>query len=90
MTRALSRPLGTVVSTVWLTIYRAQRPLRYAEIAANLSELSHNQRAPALKVAYRLGYLERTGTHRAYEYAVTPKCNVPPGIRVLEVLEGAA
>ncbi len=90
MTRPLSRPMGTNISAVWLAIYRAQQPVPYARIAADLSELSHNQRAPALKAAYQLGYLERTGTRRAYEYSVTPKCTVPPGVMVLEVLEGAA
>jgi hypothetical protein len=82
--------LGTTISAVWLTIYRAQRPLRYNEITQELSEMSHAQRGPALHAAFRLGYLQRTGAPRAYEYAVTPNCTVPPGVRVLDVLEPAA
>jgi hypothetical protein len=77
----------TIVSTVWLEILRAQRPVRYAEIAKRLPELEHNRRATALNVAFRLGYLERAGDHRAYEYSVTPRCTVPPGVPVFEVLE---
>jgi hypothetical protein len=81
---------ATLVSTVWLPIWRAQRPLKYAEIAQALPELSHNQRAPALNVAYRLGYIERQGKPRDYSYAVTPRCTVPPGVPILEILEAAA
>lgn len=81
---------ATLVSTVWISILRAQRPLCYADIAAALPELSHNQRAPALKVAYQLGYIEREGRHRAYTYAVTPRCNIPPGVQVREILEATA
>ncbi len=82
--------LGTTVSTVWLELLRAKRPMRYAQIAQALPELSHNQRCPALNAAYRLGYLERHGKPRAYEYSVTPRCTVPPGVMVLDVIEAAA
>jgi predicted MarR family transcription regulator len=78
---------ATLVNTVWIELLRAQRPMQYADIAAALPELSHNQRAPALKVAFQLGYIERTGQHRSYTYAVTPRCNVPPGVQVREILE---
>jgi hypothetical protein len=77
----------TNVSAVWLELLRAQRPMKYAELAQALPELSHNQRAPALKVAFQLGYLERTGKHRDYEYSVTPRCTIPPGVPIFEVLE---
>lgn len=80
----------TNISAVWLEIFRAQRPVRYAEIAAGLPELAHTQRGPALKAAYQLGYLERTGTHGKYLYSVTPRCFVSPGIPVLEILEATA
>lgn len=83
----MSHREATTVSTVWLEILRAKRPVRYADIAAALPELSHNQRAPALKIAFRLGYLERTGTHRKYEYSVTPRCTAPPGVPLFEILE---
>lgn len=81
---------ATLVSTVWIAILRAQRPVQYAEIAASLPELSCNQRGPALNVAYRLGYIERSGAPRDYTYSVTPRCNVPPGVQVLEILEATA
>lgn len=78
---------ATIVSTVWLELLRAQRPLRYAEIAKRLPELRHNRRATALNIAFRLGYLERVGTNRDYEYSITPRCTVPPGVPLVEVLE---
>lgn len=81
---------ATNISAVWLEILRAQRPVKYADIAAALPELSHNQRAPALKAAFQLGYLERAGEPRQYEYSVTPRCTVPPGVPVLEILEATA
>lgn len=81
---------ATNVSAVWLELLRAQRPMRYAEIAAALPELPHAARATALNIAFRLGYLTRVGEHRAYEYAVTPACNVPPGIPLVEVMEATA
>lgn len=80
----------TLVSTVWLEILRARRPVQYAEIARSLPELTHNQRAPALNVAHRLGYLERAGRPRAYTYNVTPRCTVPPGVPIVEILEATA
>lgn len=81
---------STLMSTVWLAILRAGEPVKYADIAKALPELSHNQRAPALKAAYQLGYLERWGKVRDYTYAVTPRCTVPPGVPVLEILEAVA
>jgi hypothetical protein len=78
---------STLVSTVWIAILRAQAPVRYADICAALPELSHNQRAPALTVSYRLGYIERTGAKHSYVYSITPRCTVPPGIEVREILE---
>lgn len=80
----------TLVSTLWLAILRAQRPIPYAEVASALPELSHGQRTPLLNVAYRLGYLERTGKRRSYEYSVTPRCRIPPGVQVCEILEATA
>lgn len=77
----------TNVSTVWLELLRAQRPLRYAEIAERLPEMTHNHRAVSLNVAFRLGYLERSGGIRKYQYSVTPRCVVPHGIPLHELLE---
>jgi len=83
-----ARSMGaTVLSTVWLEVLRARRPVRYAEITRALPELSHNQRGPALTLAHRLGYLEREGRPRAYSYRVTPRCTVPPGVPIVEILE---
>lgn len=81
---------ASLVNTVWLEILRAQRPVKYADIAKALPELSHNQRAPALNVAHRLGYLERQGKPRDYSYSVTPRCTVPPGVPIVEILEATA
>lgn len=81
---------ATLVSTVWLEILRARRPVQYADIARSLPDLSHNQRAPALNVAFRLGYIERAGLPRAYTYNVTPRCTVPPGVPIVEILEATA
>jgi predicted MarR family transcription regulator len=81
---------ATNINTVWIELLRAQQPMRYADIAAALPELSHNQRAPALKAAFQLGYIERTGQRRAYTYAVTPRCNIPPGVQVREILEATS
>ncbi|MDQ0035908.1 hypothetical protein J2W30_003681 [Variovorax boronicumulans] len=78
---------STLVSTVWIEILRAQRPVRYAYLVEHLPELSHNQRGPALHVGFRLGYLERTGKRKSYEYSISPRCTVPPGIEVREILE---
>lgn len=78
---------STLVSIMWIEILRAQRPVRYAYLSAATPELSHNQRAPALNVAFRLGYLERSGTRHHYEYSISPRCTVPPGIEVREILE---
>lgn len=77
----------TLVSTVWVAILRARRPVAYADIRLALPELSHNQRAPALNVAYRLGYIERSGARHSYVYSITPRCTVPPGVEVREILE---
>lgn len=81
---------ATNVSTVWLELLRAQRPMRYAEIAQALPELPHNRRATSLNVAYRLGYIERNGSPRAYTYSVTPRCNVPPGVPLVEIMEATS
>ena len=78
---------ATNVSTVWLEVLRAGRPMKYADIAAALPELSHNNRSTSLNVAHRLGYLQRFGPKRGYVYVVTPRCTVPPGVPLLEVLE---
>jgi len=81
---------ASVVNTVWLEILRAQRPITYGELAEALPELPHSRRGPTLNVAYRLGYVERSGSPRSYAYRVTPRCTVPPGITVLEVLEATS
>lgn len=81
---------ASLINTIWLALLQAQRPLVHAEIRAALPELSDGQRGPALNAAFRLGYIEREGEHRAYSYRVTPRCNVPPGIQVREVLEAVS
>lgn len=73
----------TNVSAVWLEILRAQRPMRTAEILPEFDRLRYS----ALNTAYRLGYLERTGRPKHYEYRVTARCTVPPGVPLYEVLE---
>lgn len=78
---------SSLVSTVWLELLRAQQPMRYADLAKALPELSHNQRGPVLNVAFRLGYIEREGSPRDYTYSVTPRCTVPPGVPIVEILE---
>lgn len=81
---------ATNVNTVWLEILRAQRPVMYKDIAKALPEMAHSGRSMALNIGFRLGYLERSGYPQAYQYNITPRCGVPPGITVLEVLEGTA
>ena len=76
----------TTVSAVWLEILRAQRPMRTAEILPEFDRLRYS----ALNTAYRLGYVERTGKAKAFEYRVTPACNVPPGVPLFEVLEATS
>lgn len=78
MTREL-----TTVGKVWLDILRSHRSMRTAEIAPEFA----SARYVALHTAYRLGYVERTGKARNFEYRVTPHCNVPPGLPLLDVLE---
>lgn len=80
----------SLVSTVWTAILQAQRPLKYSELRAMLPQLTDAQRGPALNVAYRLGYIEREGEPLYYRYSVTPRCNIPPGVQVLEVMEATA
>lgn len=80
----------SLVSAVWKAILRAQRPVQCWEVAEALPHLTHSQRAPALNVAYRLGYIEREGEPLHYRYSVTPRCNVPPGVQVLEIMEATA
>lgn len=82
----------TTVSTVWLEILRAQKPVTYPELAATTAnpafrELPVNKRCSALNTAFRLGYLERSGKPRSYAYRVTPRCTVPPGVPISEILE---
>ena len=74
---------ATNVSTVWLELLQAQRPMRTAEIAPEWN----SKRYSCLNTAYRLGYVERTGKPKNYEYRVTARCTVPPGIPVHLVLE---
>lgn len=81
---------ATVVSAIWRSILRAQRPIRYADVAELHPGLSNTQRAVSLNVAYRLGYIERTGKRGSYQYAVTPRCCIPHGVQVLEILEATA
>lgn len=80
----------TRVGAVWRTILKAQRPLRYADIAEAHPEMTNGQRSVVLNVAYRLGYVERAGEPRAFTYAVTPRCNVPHGVQLVEILEATA
>lgn len=82
MAAALSR-----IGAVWRVALQAGRPVKYADIAAALPELTHSQRGPALHVAHRLGYLERSGKPQDYSYTVTPRCTVPPGVPIVEILE---
>jgi hypothetical protein len=81
---------GTLMSTFWLALLKAQRPLRYAEITGELAEIPKNRISTALNLAFRLGYIERHGEPKRYSYAVTPRCNIPPGVQVLEILEATA
>lgn len=78
---------ATNVSTVWLEVLRAGRPVKYADVAKALPELSHNNRSTSLNIAHRLGYLTRAGRPREYVYNVTPRCTVPPGVELVDVLE---
>ena len=77
----------TIVSSVWLALLRAQKPMKHAEIVKALPELPHSRRGPVLNVAYRLGYIERAGKPRQYQYSVTPRCCPPPGVLLHEILE---
>lgn len=80
----------SLVSAVWKAILRAQKPLTLREAAEVLPNLTHGQLAPSLCVAYRLGYIERAGEKYSYLYSVTPRCNVPPGVQVIEIMEATA
>lgn len=73
----------TTVSAVWLDLLSAQRPMKTAEITPEWN----SKRYSALNTAYRLGYVERTGRPKHYEYRVTARCTVPPGVPVHLVLE---
>ena len=81
---------GTLVSTVWMALLRAQRPMRQGEIAKELSVAPPGRISTPIYWAYRFGYIERSGTEGKYEYTVTPRCNIPPGVQVLEVMEATA
>lgn len=81
----MSREL-TTVSTVWLELLRAQRPMKLPEILPELDKLRYS----ALRLGYQLGYFERTGKRHHYEYRVTPACTVPPGVPIHEILEATS
>lgn len=78
---------ASTISTVWLALLRDQRQMVYAEIQQLVPELPRSMVDNALSTGFRYGYFERTGKRFCYAYRVTPRCNVPPGIRVLDVLE---
>lgn len=81
---------SVVASKIWLVLLRAQRPMMFAEISKALPDLSHVQRAAGLNSAYHLGYIERTGKAGNFSYAVTPRCYIPTGVEVREVMEATA
>lgn len=81
---------ASVISSVWLTILRSQEPLNRSQLRKMLPELSPNQLSPAISVAFQKGYLERTEDERQFRYRVTPRCNVPVGVTVLEILEATS
>lgn len=81
---------ATHVSAIWLEILRAHRPMKYAELIEAVPELSHAQRGRALSTAFRLGYIERDGSRRNYTYSVTPRCTVPTGVPVVEIMEATS
>ncbi len=78
---------ASTISTVWLALLRDQHQMVYAEIQQLVPELPRSMVDNALSAGFRYGYFERTGKRFSYAYRVTPRCNVPPGIRVLDVLE---
>lgn len=81
---------GTIMSTLWMVLLRAQRPMRQGEIVQELHELPAGRISNSIYHAYRFGYIERFGVEKKYQYAVTPRCNIPPGVQVLEVMEATA
>lgn len=81
---------GTIMSTLWMVLLRAQRPMGYGEITKELSEVPVGRISGALYHAYRFGYIERFGVEKKYLYYATPRCNVPPGVEVREIMEATA
>ena len=77
------------IASVWLCLYRAKRPMEHPELYRKLPALSPDQCANALHASIRLGYAERIGYRGSYAYQVTPRCAVPAGVQVREVLEAA-
>jgi hypothetical protein len=77
----------TAVNLIWLEMLRAQRPMKLPDLEGVAAELPMAKRYSALNTAFRLGYVERTGKPRQYEYRVTARCTVPPGVPILEILE---
>lgn len=80
----------TNIATVWISLLRADRPLTYREVGEALPEMSMNHRSVSLHTAHRLGYIERQGKRRDYRYCVTPRCTVPPGVPIVEILEATS
>ena len=82
--------LQTDVSAVWIALLRAQRPLACRDMGEVLAEFPLTKRWTSLKQGYRRGYFERSGMPRSYLYSVTPRCTVPAGVSVAEILEATA
>lgn len=76
-----------VISTIWLAILEEQRPVSYREIAAKLLHLPRNRISPTISVAYRMGYLRRSGKRGSYAFAVTHECLIPTGVEVRHILK---
>lgn len=80
----------TIMSALWMVLLREQRPMRQGELVEELCEVPPGRISTAIYFAYRYGYIERKGEEKKYQYYITPRCGVPPGVSVLEVMEATA
>lgn len=86
------RRAPTTIGKLWMVLLQAQRPMRRREVRQTLDAIMPAPIGPCalgdlLTESKRRGYLTAQGHPHRMEYAVTPACNVPPSIRLADVLE---
>lgn len=86
------RRAPTITGKLWMVLLQAQRPMRRRELRQTLDAMAtqpvcRRSFESALGECKLRGYLTVEGRTRELQFAVTPACNVPPSIRLADVLE---